>query len=116
MDTKELWDKCLTEIELNNVVINKPYEGSAIKYTFDILSLPLDGTYEFSIYGAQDYSLVVTQANVTIIQVQYLDDEDPTFPTVTEYPEENSEVITINANNSYIPPAIEVSGGDLPDI
>lgn len=102
-------------IVFENIPISAAFSGTPTTYELALLSLPATGEYEISIYGATETNLVVSSARANLINVQYISD-DPTFPTVSEYPEENSELITINPNNSYIPPPIEVSGGDLPDI
>jgi hypothetical protein len=109
------WAVGETNIVLTGVPVNSQNVATAQKYEFMVTTLPVTGTYEISIFAAKESLLVVTETETKLRIVEYLGD-DPTFPTVSEDPEENSELITINENNSYIPPPIEVSGGDLPDI
>jgi hypothetical protein len=115
-----VWTDTPTIIVIPNVPSSATYEVAAKKFQFGILGLPLTGTYEISIYGAQRCYMHVKNANVEITKILY-QIIDPVnliigAPSLLEYETKFKDTVVINPLNSYIPDEIEIYGGDLPDI
>jgi hypothetical protein len=114
------WSTDGNRIIVDNVRVNNSLDTTTSSYEVTIKGVPNDGDVEFSIYGAVGAHLLVKSFTVDIVKLVYpIVDSDlltvSSVPIVKEFLTEREINVTINPNNAYIGPDLELIGGDLPD-
>lgn len=109
------WENTSNVIVVPDVPTIGYQQDNVATYELIARGIPLTGKLSFALFGAQNTSLLVTNVEITIIEIVNPDETDVKV-ILREFPESPTEIITVNSANSFIPAPIEVYGGDLPDV